>query len=577
MRVLRYYPNNYQKLRIRRDLWIIISAILILTVIPGCAGWLRSRPGSTDQPVSTMQNATTDPVTPIIIATTPPTLAPTEPKSVPKVSFSSAVPETLIELVRQSEGVNTSQRSIRGDFQLEPAAVKRENKLAALWVYALVAPFPTVADNLSLLDLKTIWQNGGSGESEFGEIYLTADTLAGFTSLWGAPDNEIICIAKSEELLDRAWAEKNSLAIIPFESISPRWKVLQVDGMSPLDPHLDIELYPLKLYFQWVANPGIDTASLQSPPELPATNRDSNKFSTVILTGTTALVRSIAEKMEEKGVDYPAGDIAVWLKAADITHISNEVSFYQKCPPAIPVRKEMRFCSDPKYIQLFEAVGADVIESTGNHLVDWGVEPFVYTIGLYKENGFKYYGGGLNLEEARKPLILEHAGTRLAFIGCNISGPENDWATDQTAGSAPCDLEWMSAEVKKLSSEGILPIVTFQHYEVDDYQPMNLTRQHFQLMAEAGAVIVSGSQAHFPHGFAFYNGTFMHYGLGNLFFDQMFDGNRREFIDRHVFYDGHYLGVELLTAMLEDYSRPRPMTADERTQMLTTYFEASGW
>jgi poly-gamma-glutamate capsule biosynthesis protein CapA/YwtB (metallophosphatase superfamily) len=33
-------------------------------------------------------------------------------------------------------------------------------------------------------------------------------------------------------------------------------------------------------------------------------------------------------------------------------------------------------------------------------------------------------------------------------------------------------------------------------------------------------VIVSGSQAHQPHGFEFYNGSLIHYGLGNLFFDQ---------------------------------------------------------
>ena len=135
----------------------------------------------------------------------------------------------------------------------------------------------------------------------------------------------------------------------------------------------------------------------------------------------------------------------------------------------------------------------------------------------------------------------------------------------------------MASEIQSLREKGILPVVTFQHYEVDDYQPMNLTRQHFQRMAEAGAVIISGSQAHFPHGFGFYNDTFMHYGLGNLFFDQMYEGNRREFIDRHVFYDGRYIGVELLTAILEDYSRPRPMTEAERTQMLTKYFEVSGW
>ena len=55
------------------------------------------------------------------------------------------------------------------------------------------------------------------------------------------------------------------------------------------------------------------------------------------------------------------------------------------------------------------------------------------------------------------------------------------------------------------------------------------------------------------------------------------DETRREFLDRHVFYDGRYLGMELLTAMLEDYSRPRPMTEAERTAFLSEYFNLSGW
>ena len=67
----------------------------------------------------------------------------------------------------------------------------------------------------------------------------------------------------------------------------------------------------------------------------------------------------------------------------------------------------------------------------------------------------------------------------------------------------------------------------------------------------------------------FYNGTFIHYGLGNLFFDQMgniapgpglppMPGERREFIDRHVFYDGRYISTE-------------------RAAFLMEYFEHSGW
>ena len=75
----------------------------------------------------------------------------------------------------------------------------------------------------------------------------------------------------------------------------------------------------------------------------------------------------------------------------------------------------------------------------------------------------------------------------------------------------------------------------------------------------------------------FYNKTFIHYGLGNLFFDQMDGPSRREFLDRDVFYDGHYISTELVTAMLEDFARPRLMHANERKDILEKIFDASGW
>jgi poly-gamma-glutamate synthesis protein (capsule biosynthesis protein) len=72
--------------------------------------------------------------------------------------------------------------------------------------------------------------------------------------------------------------------------------------------------------------------------------------------------------------------------------------------------------------------------------------------------------------------------------------------------------------------------------------------------------------------------AFVHYGLGNLFFDQMKpEISRQEFIDRHVFYDGQYLGVELLTALLEDYAQPRPMQPQERAAFLEKIFSLSQW
>ena len=75
---------------------------------------------------------------------------------------------------------------------------------------------------------------------------------------------------------------------------------------------------------------------------------------------------------------------------------------------------------------------------------------------------------------------------------------------------------------------------------------------------DAGADIVQGSQAHQPQNFEFYENGFIHYGTGNLFFDQYnFPGCDRAFIDRHVIYNGKYINTELITIKFVDYARSR--------------------
>lgn len=70
---------------------------------------------------------------------------------------------------------------------------------------------------------------------------------------------------------------------------------------------------------------------------------------------------------------------------------------------------------------------------------------------------------------------------------------------------------------------------------------------------------------------------FIHYGLGNLFFDQfgLMSDTDKAFIDRHIFYDNRYIGTELLTVKFTDYSTPRWMSSPEREAMLRQLFESS--
>jgi poly-gamma-glutamate synthesis protein (capsule biosynthesis protein) len=304
------------------------------------------------------------------------------------------------------------------------------------------------------------------------------------------------------------------------------------------------------------------------------------------MTGVTALVRRTAWTMEHKGILYPGQAIRDWLREADITHISNEIPFAQDCPYPDPNQEAIVFCSDPRYLQLLEDVGADVIELTGNHFQDWGSSATLNTLEMYRQRGLLYFGGGSDLADSQKSVEIVNNGNHIAFIGCNAPGPDYAWATESQPGAAPCgDLTWMVNEIARLRSAGFLPIATFQYYEYYSPEPRPNQLHDFRKVADAGALIVSGSQAHAPQAMEFYNDTFILYGLGNLFFDQMVYplGNvmskitRKELITRHIFYDNRYISTELLTAMLEDYARPRPMTEQERIELLTDLFTVSGW
>jgi len=201
---------------------------------------------------------------------------------------------------------------------------------------------------------------------------------------------------------------------------------------------------------------------------------------------------------------------------------------------------------------------------------------------MYKERGWYTYGGGENAAEARRPVLLEYNHNRLAIMGCNSKGiPYYAQASDTAPGAVACDFDLLTGEIKQLRNEGYLVIVTFQDIEYSSYTAQPKLVEDFHRAALAGATIVSGSQAHQPHGMEFLGETFIHYGLGNLFFDQYrfvpggeFD---RAFIDRHVFYDGRYIGTELLTTQFVDLARSRPTTPEERQDFLKIIFTASGW
>lgn len=510
-----------------------------------------------------------------------PTLVPTATSTpVPAgLWVSDAVPAALRA---QAQGWSVPPNaSLRLGTTTPPLDSLQPNEPVFQWVYALAAPFPTVTDGVTFDELHIAWSEGTAPAAFTGmPLLMDESTLAAFTALWDAPAAGAVRVVPTDQLLDTAWSQIPSWAIIPFESLEPRWKVLTVDGQSPIRKNFDISTYPLVAFFVLRDENGADISSL----ELQTSNYDASKLTTVIMTGVTALVRATALTMEIKGSTYPGEKIRDLMREADIAHISNEIPFFTGCTYPKADQVALVFCSDPKYMDLLTDVGADVIELTGNHFADRGAAGMLETIGMYEKAGLPYFGGGKDLQDALKPALMEVNGNKIAFIGCNKPDVGRfPTATDSKPGAAPCDFNYLALKISELKSQGYVVISTFQWNESYDANASPQQKRDFRLMASSGASIVSGSQAHYAQTMEFFEGAFIHYGLGNLFFDQMGDqkwmpaGIRREFLDRYVIYGGRFISAELVTAMLEDYARPRLMTEEERAGFLDEYFAKSDW
>ncbi len=478
------------------------------------------------------------------------------------------LPPGLLEQINTLQLPQTSEEKKSVFYTIKPGG----DHPVASWVYALVAPFPTVREEVSSEWLQDLWL--GTLQDNVGTLLISPEDLPAVSSLLGEPA-QTVQVAPADQLLERAWTSQNTWAIIPFEKIEPRWKVITIDDQSPIHKDFVHQEYFLSVPFS------LASFEADLPPALPSelegiflSNLDPAKITTVMLTGVTAMVRSTAVGMDQRGILVPGELIAPIMQEADLLHISNEVPFAENCPPHNS-GGYLVFCTPESYMELLRFVGTDIVELTGDHFQDYGTEGMLYTLRLYDEEGWPVYGGGKDIFDARSPVKLEVNGNKLAFIGCNAKSPNFAQASETSSGAYHCDMDYIAREVRALKEEGYLPIVTFQHEERYEWSPNASMVRDFTIAAEAGAVIVSGSQSHVPHYAEFYGSTFFHYGLGNLFFDQYGIAKNTDigFLDRHVFYDGKYLGVELFPIQFLDKVQARLMTTEERAATLKIMFD----
>ncbi len=441
--------------------------------------------------------------------------------------------------------------------------------------YAVVAPFATVQDDISLQAL----QERGQGVAE-APLFVSDEAASLLEALWGTPAGEVIVVA---DLLATLENTPNALGIIAFDQLDPRFKVLTVDGVNVLDNQLDPAAYPLAVGVSVQGMGASLVASTLRPAVEPWTNRAADQLTTLIMTGVTAMSRGTAAAMERSGVLYPAQIISATLAAADITHISNEIPFLDDCVVNNTLNN-LILCSHTSYWETLQAVGTDIVGLSGNHVNDFGRDGARSSLQFYKDNDIPIYGSGLTIEEACAPLLWEDHGNTFAFFAFLAYGPSSAWVTESEPGACYYyDRKEELLEAIRATAETVdIVAVELQYEETYFPYPTNNQVIEFRELREAGAELVTGVQSHVPQAMETYGvddvggaGTIA-YGLGNLFFDQMWSwGTRTELYARHTIYQGRILSTEILTGVLEDFAQPRWTTPEERADLLNSIYEAA--
>ena len=545
-----------------------ISVFMVLSLVLVACGTLL-QPVVPDQPIIPSETPTLSPTaTPI---------APTPTPLAPVVWIDPRLPAEILQLLGELPSL---VQVTNKEEALLSLTIDTEEAISS-WIYALAAPFATVTDDVSLESFLSFWQNNGDFPARV--LVMPPAIFDSLKLRYGNPRGDVRPLAE-DNLLTFCQSHENAWAIVPFEKVEPRWKVISLDENSPIQKDFVVENYPLLVQIGWDEGPRAVTEEEYQVADdairsIPTTNRQADLLTTVVLTGVTALTRATAKEMELYGVLSPAVSIGELMREADIAHVSNEVPFASDCPPPQWQQEvDLVFCSDDKYIDLMREIGTDVVELTGDHFSDYGPEAMIHTLEMYQKEGWEYYGGGIDINEARQPLKITHNGNKIAFLGCNAKAPGYATASETTPGALHCDMDEMVETIQSLRDEGYLVIFTFQHQEIYRWDPTEEMVVDSRRMAEAGATVVSGSQAHQPHMLEFYGESLIHYGLGNLFFDQLgwFEDSNKAFLDRHIFYNGEYLGVELITVQFFNWSTPTLMTPEARAAMLERLFAESG-
>lgn len=225
----------------------------------------------------------------------------------------------------------------------------------------------------------------------------------------------------------------------------------------------------------------------------------------IALAGDTMLGRGVASRLARVG---PTGlfsaDVRDVVRSADLAVLNLECCVSRRGRPW-PGRT-FHFRAPPQAAQTLRRLGVDCVTLANNHALDFGTNALTDTLTHLRQAEVRTVGAGTTVALARRPVILQAAGVRVAVLGVT-DHPAEFAATARRAGVAYANLPrgtpgWLLAAIEQARHEADIVLVTPHWGPNMTARPVPHVRAAAAELTDAGATLVAGHSAHVFHGVA---------------------------------------------------------------------------
>ena len=380
----------------------------------------------------------------------------------------------------------------------------------------------------------------------------------------------------SSAVVDHVSRTPEALGLVPWDEVGPQVRALAVDGESLLAAGSDPEDYALDPG----AAPGPDPDELRRVVVGGDIVLDRGQNYMVIQQGMgldfpldggyAAITSRVPEPSDysETGIVHQftaertgrAGTVRRYLRSADLTLANLENPVIRA---AVWHPEDTTFTGDLRLLPILEDAGIDGVTLGNNHILDAGTSGLEETMAHLDEAGIAHAGAGMDLAEAREPMIFSLGETKIGVLSYHgVPSYDWSWATETAPGTAPIEEDVMREDVTRLERK--VDVVVVSPHWGQEYMatPEPWQVEYAHAAVDAGADIFVGGHAHWPKGIEIYEGKPIFYGVGNFLLDQSWSEETSTGIFAEItLYGDRVIQIQPVPFILLDYAQPNFLTA----------------